>query len=209
VFKNFIEPSYLVNQHSSNIGDLEFRLFKSGDEQSFKRLFFLYYNHIVGFSSQFINDYDKAKSIAQDAFIKLWQNRENVETANGIRSFLYTSAKTDCLNYLRHEKVVRKHVQESIEKRERDMNLEVLKSMGLDSLEFSELDDLIKKTIEGLTEKCRQVFIKSRFENKKNHEIAEEMGIAVKSVEANMTRALKAFRKALSDYQFIFFILFY
>ncbi len=198
-----------MNQQKSNISDFEFRLFKSGDEKIFEHFFHHNYNSIVGFSSQFVNDIDQAKSIAQDAFIKLWQNREKVQTPGGIKSFLYTSAKTDCLNYLRHEKVVRKHVKDSLQEKEGNLGIETLESISFDSLEFSELDELIQKTIDELPEKCRLVFTKSRFENKKNQEIAEELGIAVKSVEANMTRALKVFRKTLSDYQFIFFILFY
>ena len=207
VFNDFFNT--LVDLATSNISDLEFQLFKLGNEKIFEQVFQLNYNNIVGFASQFVKDFDQAKSIAQDSFIKLWQNRSKVETPGGIKSFLYTSTKTDCLNYLRHEKVVRKHQKESLEDRERKLEVETLEAISFESLEFSELDRLIKKTIEELPGKCRQVFIKSRYENKKNQEIADEMGIALKSVEANMTRALKAFRKALSDYQFIFFMLFY
>lgn len=179
-----------------------------GDEKIFENIFKSNYNSIVGFCNQFISDTDKARSLAQEAFIKLWNGREKVETVNGIKSFLYTAAKTESLNYLRHEKVIRNYSTSILSARENNLNQETLESFNFDSLEFSELEELIKKTIEELPEKCKLVFIKSRFEGKKNQEIATELGIALKSVEANMTRALKILRNSLSDFLSVLFIFF-
>ena len=89
--------------------DFRFIQFKEGDRRAFEYYFKKYYDSIVGFGIQFIGDQDKARSIAQDAFIKLWENREKVQKINGIPSFLYTSVKCDCLNLIRHNKVVRKY----------------------------------------------------------------------------------------------------
>ncbi len=72
--------------------------------------------------------------------------------------------------------------------------------MHFDSLELTELEVLINKVIAELPEKTKQVYLKKRFENKKNEEIAIEMGVTQKAVEAHMTKALKILKEQLSDY---------
>ena len=180
--------------------EFQFNKFKKGDEKAYAYFFNLYYNQIVGFCTEFIHDRDKAKSIAQEAFLKLWINKEKVQKINGIKAFLYTSAKSDCLNLFRHKKVVNRYLDSSLRKREESLNMEVLNAMRFDTVMFSELEELIKVSIDELPDKCRQVFIMRRMDYKKNKEIAEELNISVKAVEANMTRALKYLKKRLSDY---------
>ena len=180
--------------------DFRFLQFKEGDRRAFEYYFKEYYNSIVGFSIQFIGDQDKARSVAQDAFIKLWENREKVQKTNGIQAFLYRSVKTDCLNLLRHNKVVRKYKSRKLQERESNLHTEILNSMNFDSVTFSELENLIERSIAELPDKCKQVFVKKRFENKKNREIAEELGITIKAVEANITRATKFLKLRLVNY---------
>ena len=186
--------------------EFRFLQFKKGDKRAFEFYFNAYYNKIVGFGKQFIGDRDKACSVAQDAFIKLWENREKVQKINGIQSFLYTSVKSDCLNLIRHQKVVQKCKSTLLQKREGSLNTEILDSLNFDLVAFSELEGLIKKAIDDLPEKSRLVFIKKRVENKKNKEIAEELGVTLKAVEANMTRAMKFLKSRLSDYLSAIFI---
>lgn len=180
--------------------DSRFLQFREGDRCAFEYYFNEFYNSIVGFGMQFIGDKDKAKSIAQDAFIKLWENKEKVQKINGIRSFLYTSVKTDSLNLIRHNKVVRKYESKKLQERENGLHTEILNSMNFDAVTFSELESLIEKSIEELPDKCKLVFVKKRFENKKNKEIANELGITLKAVEANITRATKYLKLRLSHY---------
>ena len=174
--------------------------FKNGDELAFEKIFKANYNRITGFCNQFIYDIDVAKSIAQEVFLNLWLNRQKIETVNGIRAFLYTYAKSGCLNYIRHRKIVSKYEDKYLQGKEDDLNREILESFDFNSLEFTELETLIQKAINDLPEKCRQVFVMSRFDGKMNKEIACELNISVKAVEANMTRALKALRISLADY---------
>jgi len=180
--------------------EMRFRNFKKGDERAFEYFFNTYYNSIVGFCMQFLRDEDKSKSISQEAFIKLWTNREKVQKINGIKSFLYTSARTDCLNLIRHQKVVDRYKNRQLQESENSLNMEVLNSLKFDAMSFLELERLIEKSIESLPEKCKIVFRKRRIENKKNKEIAEELGITVKAVEANMTRTLKILKVKLASY---------
>lgn len=174
--------------------------FKNGDELAFEKIFKSNHSQIVCFCNQFITDLDKAKSLSQEVFLNLWLNREKIETLNGIRSFLYTFAKSCCLNYIRHRKVISQYEERHLQEKEEELNREVLESFDFNSLEFSELETIIQQAINDLPEKCRQVFIMSRFDGKMNREISEELNISVKAVEANMTRALKALKSSLSEF---------
>ncbi len=173
---------------------------KAGNESAFEHLFKIDYKRIVGFCQQFIEDKDQSQSLAQEAFVKLWLNRAQLETVNGIHSFLYTAAKTDCLNYLKHQKIINRHRDRQLQAKEAELNREILESFDFDQLELMELEKLINQAIEELPEKCRLVFRLSRIEGKKNNEIAKELEISVKSVEANMTRALKTLKLKLAAY---------
>ncbi|MBL4904468.1 MAG: RNA polymerase sigma-70 factor [Flavobacteriaceae bacterium] len=183
-----------------NADEIRFRQFKRGNEIAFSFYFNAYYNRIVGFCIQFLGDEDKAKSVSQEAFIKLWTNRSKVRKIAGIKSFLYTSAKSDCLNVIRHKEVVKKYQNSQLQVKENELNIEILNSLNFDSMSFSELERQIEDSINNLPKKCKLVFIKSRRENKKNKEIAGELGISVKAVEANITRALKVLKLQLTDY---------
>lgn len=184
----------------SDLDDYFFRRFKSGDEAAFERIFKAHYHKIAGFCSQFTGDAETAGNIAQEAFINLWLNREKIETLNGIVSFLYTSARSGCLNDIRHKKVISRYQEHYLQAKEDQLNREILESFDFSSLEYLELEELIRQAVAKLPEKCRQVLIMSRFEGKKNQEIADELQIAVKSVEANMTRALRSLKADLSAY---------
>jgi len=179
---------------------LLFNNFRKGNEPAFAYFFNKYYRHILGFSIQFLHDKEEAQGITQEAFIHLWTNKDKITTLNGIQSFLYTFAKSKCLNLIRHRKVKEKYKNDTLNKKERDLDIEILTSLKFDSLALVELEDLIDKSIDELPHITKQIFVKKRFENKKNKEIAEDMDISLKTVEAHMTKALKILKSKLSFY---------
>jgi RNA polymerase sigma-70 factor (ECF subfamily) len=184
-----------------------FESFKKGDQAAFTYFYDKYFRRIQAFSVQFVYDKDEAENLAQEALLYLWQNRESVDSINGIQSFLYTYAKSKCLNMIRHNKVKDKFKSDVLNQKERELDIEVLNSIQFDTLELTELERIIHESINELPPKTREVFIKKRFENKKNAEIAEEMQVTLKAVEAHMTKALKILKTKLSDYLFLLFIL--
>ena len=163
-------------------------------------MFYKFHHHIVGFCVQFIHEENDAKGIAQEAFLHLWNQKEQIETVNGISSFLYTYAKSKCLNIIRHRKVKAKYVDKTINEKEENLHQEVLQSLQFDSLTFAELETLIFKSIEELPEKTKEIFKSKRFEKKKNQEIATEMNISIKTVEAHFSSAIKVLKQKLADY---------
>jgi RNA polymerase sigma-70 factor (ECF subfamily) len=185
----------LINQD-----ELLLKLLKTGDQFAFEQLFKANYNRIFGFCKRFIDDSEVIRNVSLEAFVNLWFNREKIEKPGGIYAFLYTFARSGCLNYLRDKRNEKKFFDRRIHELESQLNIAALTSYDFSLLEFTELEKLILDSVNELPEKCRQVFIKSRYEGKSNREIANEMVISEKSVEAHITRALKFLRPKLSDY---------
>lgn len=187
-----------MNTHPNE--QLLLKAFKNGNELAFEYFFNKYYNNIVGFGVQFIYDEEEAKNIAQEAFLNLWTNRKKIEQPSGVKSFLFTYTKSKCLNLIRGKKVKEKYKNETLNQREALLNQEVLDALNFDAMAFSELEQIIYKSIENLPEKTKAIFLKKRFDNKKNQEIADEMDISLKTVESHITKALKALREQLAPY---------
>jgi RNA polymerase sigma-70 factor (ECF subfamily) len=163
------------------------------DKKSFEELFRAYFSHLCSFAQKYVHDIDESKDIVHLVFIGLWQKREEVDTPTSLKSYLFTAVHNRCLNYIRDRK---KLVQFDAPIHESDFG-EYLQTH--DHLESSETEDRINRALDDLPEKCREIFVLNRFENMKYREIAERLNISVKTVETQMSRALKALRTSLSD----------
>lgn len=170
-----------------------------GDRNSFKSIFQEYYQPLCHLSIQYLEDEEEAKEVVQEAFVKLWEIRQNLDPDSNIRNFLFTLVKNSCLNLLKRRQILLRH-HEKIRRLEMHYQYESLARMGDDYLEFNELKEKIDIAIRKLPEHCRVVFEMSRFEELKNREIAENLGVTQKTVEAHLTKALKILRKDLKDY---------
>lgn len=185
---------------------LRFNNFKKGDEVAFKYFFHKFYNNIVGFCVQFIHNENDAKEIAQEAFLNLWNTKEKINSINGVSSFLYTFSKSKCLNILRHKKVKERYINNTLNKKENNLHIEVLQSLQFDTLTFTELEKLIANSIDDLPEKTKEIFKRKRFQNKKNKEIAKEMDISIKTVELHFSKAIKVLKTKLAEYIYLILI---
>lgn len=170
-----------------------------GDKNSFKSIFQDYYQPLCHLSLQYLEDEDEAKGVVQEAFVKLWEIRKELNHDSNLRNFLFTLVKNNCLNVLKRRQILLKH-HEKIKWIEMHYQYESLSRMGDDYLEFNELKEKIDFAIQNLPEHCRIVFKMSRFEELKNREIAEKLGVTQKTVEAHLTKALKILRNELKDY---------
>ena len=169
------------------------------DKKAFREIFDDYYQPLYHLSSYYLEDKDEAKGVVQETFIKLWENRHDLNSESNLKNFLFTLVKNDCLNILKRRQMLFKH-HEKIRETEIRYQYESLNRIGDDYLEFKELKEKIDVAIQNLPEHCRVVFEMSRFEEMKNREIADKLGITQKAVEARMTKALKILRKELKDY---------
>lgn len=176
------------------------------DENSLKQLFRDYYQPLFHLSLHYLEDQDEAKGVVQDAFIKIWEMRDELNNGSNLQNFLYTIVKNGCLNILKRRQMLLKH-HEKIKSMEMHYQFESLYRINADYLEINELKEKIDFEVSSLPEHCRIVFQLSRLENFKNREIAEILGITQKTVEAHLTKALKILRDKLKDYLPIIVIL--
>ncbi|MCK9414491.1 MAG: RNA polymerase sigma-70 factor [Prolixibacteraceae bacterium] len=169
------------------------------EEDGLKNIFHQFFQPLCHLSNHYLEDDDEAKEVVQEAFVKLWEIRENLDKDSNIRNFLFTLVKNNCLNILKRKQMLLKH-HEKIKWMEMHYQYESLSRMGGDYLEFNELKEKIDLAIKNLPDHCRIIFEMSRFEELKNREIAEKLGVTQKTVEAHLTKALKILRNDLKEY---------
>lgn len=159
-------------------------------KEEFEVLFKSLFKPLCGFSLKYIGDLEESKGVVQDVFMALWTKFETFPADMNLRSYLYTAVRNKSLNHIRDRKrlVLLESVPEQKLVKEND------------PLETKELACEIELAINALPEKCRQVFEMSRFEEMKYFEIAQKMNISVKTVEAQMSKALRLLREHLAPF---------
>lgn len=179
-------------------------LLNKKNEAAFEVVFNIFYPRLVAFAKQYVSE-DDAFNLVQDAFVSLLDKDLSFLNENQLQSYLYTSVKNNCLMFLRHEQVKKKYSERKIaDQIQIELNIQTLDRLNTSLIAFSEIEQIINLTLNELSPKCREVFVLSRFETKKNTEIAELLEISEKTVEAHITKALKAFRISLKDYVNLF-----
>ena len=168
---------------------------------TFNSLYTQYYNKAFLFTKSYIHDDMASEDIVANVLIKIWQISEN-QTVNNFRALLLTMLKNSCLDYLKHKKIVEHYDQKysDILKRELDFRISTLSACNPDKILCSEIEELISQTLDSLSDQSRIIFEMSRYDDKKNKEIAQELQISVKTVEYHISKVLRILRKNLKDY---------
>jgi RNA polymerase sigma-70 factor (ECF subfamily) len=164
------------------------------DKPAFETLFRSFFPGLVLFARKYVPDQDTATEIVHNVFLNLWEKREQVDTSTSLKSYLFTSVHNRCLNYIRDQKKFDRD-EALLQRLDSDEFTD-----ASDRLEEMELEQRIYEALQTLPEKCREVFTLNRFEGLKYGEIAGKLGISVKTVETQMSKALKILRDKLSDY---------
>ena len=146
----------------------------------FKRL----YLPLGMYALRIVDDATVAEDLVQDAFIKAWLYIEKGGDIEKFTPFMYRAVHNVCLTYLR-------------ERRE-TVGVEEIPEVAEEDIDTSFRDARIWKCIDELPEKCREVFLMSKRDGLSNEEIAEELGISIKTVKNQMTKAFKRLREGLS-----------
>jgi RNA polymerase sigma-70 factor (ECF subfamily) len=166
---------------------------RNGDVGQFESLFRSSYVSLVRYAKTLIKDHDTAEEIVQDLFYRIWKDREKLNIESSLNGYLFRSVHNKCLHYIEHNRVVERHAEEMAYQQ-----TETQESPS-DILNYNELQEKIARILERLPDRCGKIFTMSRFEGLKYTEIAEKLSVSVKTVEANMGRALKEFRKELTQ----------
>ncbi|MBI9067661.1 MAG: RNA polymerase sigma-70 factor [Salinivirgaceae bacterium] len=169
-------------------------------KQKFEELFRNHFTGLCYFAQKYLGDMDSSKDIVHAVFVKIWENRHEFEFEKPAKSYLFTSVYNRSMNFIRDHK-------KFADAEDFDAHAASLETGEFyDSMEVAELEGRIKQAIAKLPEKCREVFELNRFEGKKYAEIAAHLNISIKTVENQMSKALKVMREELKDYLYIFIL---
>lgn len=176
-------------------------LLEDGDEASFKVVYNQFYSRLFYFVSEYIPNKDLVENILQDTFLTLWEKKSKLQTDTNLNAYLYTVAKNNSLKKLRDQRYRQALFQSApLSDFELELQAGALDKLDTSEILFSEIEQIVQKTLDTLPPQCKLVFELSRFQHRKNTEIAEALHISPKTVEGHMTKAIKAFRMSLKDY---------
>jgi RNA polymerase sigma-70 factor (ECF subfamily) len=174
--------------HSSHSDDELLLIFQSGDIQGFNALYNRHCAALFHLASKILEDDELAKDTLQEIFVSFFQNAKEKQI-NYVKGYLLQSVKYRCFMHLRSGKISEKHLD----------RLQTVSSANYveEYMDAQELQTLLRANIEALPEKCREVFYLSRYELLSNKKIAEQLNISQKTVEHQITKALKTLRVSL------------
>ena len=166
---------------------------QKGNIKAYEQLFRKYYEQLCQWAYQYLHDRDSSEEVVQDLFYNIWLKREDLDFRVSVKSYLYQSISNNCKMILRQKKR-RSEIESNLASESR------MSTEPEDLLETEEINDIVNRTLINLPERSATIFKMSRFEGMKYSEIAEKLNISVKTVEANMSKALAMFRQNLEKY---------
>ncbi len=167
---------------------------REGDLEAFEALFHRFHPGMCSYAESLTHKSEVAEEIVQDIFYNLWKNRKEFRLNNSWQSYLYRAVFNNSMMYLRKMK------RESALNENWAVNIPSAEPNPADGYDLQEINGVIMKTLEELPERTREIFSMNRFEGMKYKEIAKKLSVSVKTVEANMGKALKALRISLEQY---------
>ena len=170
----------------------------NNDKHAFDELYYLYYPKLYAYTKSFLKIDNGIDDILQEVFVKVWLNRHNIKKVETYNAFLYTITKNTLLNEIRSR----------LKSEEFRTDL-FYKSVAIEfvtqqAVEYADIKNQVDQLVFQLPEKRRKIYLMSREEGKSNAEIAEELGISVKTVEDHMTHSLRFLKDRLRSLGLIF-----
>jgi RNA polymerase sigma-70 factor (ECF subfamily) len=168
-----------------------------GNKNAFESLFKSQYANLCGYAVKYVWEMDQAEEIVQDLFFNIWNKRNELYISSSVESYLFRAVRNACLNYLKHKKIRDNYVTTVQE--------HYSPGRGLDDnpVETLELQKKIDESIESMPTERKKIFLLSRYDGLKYKEIADKLSISVKTVEAQMGKALKYLREELREFMVI------
>jgi RNA polymerase sigma-70 factor (ECF subfamily) len=164
-------------------------------EDVFEQVFKSHFKSLHAYACTIMRDSVPAEEIVQNIFVKLWEKKEDLTIRENVSGYLYRAVHNESLNYLRHQKVrlaYQSHAMRQHKQSEQQRPAE--------KVVMSELEKKLETALRELPEQCRTIFQLSRFDDLRYREIADKLGLSVKTVENQMGKALKLLRLKLIDF---------
>ena len=170
---------------------------EQSDKNEFNRIFHHLQPRLYAYCRKYIDNEEQAKDIVQECFVNFWENRD--ETIVSYEPYLFSAVHNHCISYFRSLKVHADY-EASVKQKLKEMEIHPETPNPLTELYLKEINELLQHCVEKLPERCRLIFMMSRYQDMKNQEIADELGISVRTVDAQIYNALKVIKKELKDY---------
>jgi RNA polymerase sigma-70 factor (ECF subfamily) len=174
------------------------RELQKGNPEAFKEVFRLLYPRLKGYCKLFVPNESEVEDLIQECFITLWEKRNSIDIKKRLESFLFVIIRNKCLNFLKSQRLESGNISPE--------NLQVAQLQYMYQLDLAEkeeksLEELLiqsfQETVDTLPEKMKVVFVKCKLEGKKQTEVAAELGISIKMVEKQISKAKKQIREQL------------
>jgi RNA polymerase sigma-70 factor (ECF subfamily) len=177
-------------------------LLQQGDEEAFELLYNRYWEKLLTVAYHRTGSMETAKELVQDVFTNLWRRRNHLNIKTTFAAYIFSAMKYTILDHIRSQAVKEKYA-EAIKKTALGTD-----NTTLDFIAYRELNSILEKEINKLPEKCRMVFRLSRVEHYSTKEIAEKLQISPKTVENQLTKALKVLRANMQEFTTFLALLF-
>jgi len=165
-----------------------------GEESAYKELFIRYYAQLVVFARKVVYDDDLARDLVQDVIVAFYEKRQDIKIHSSLKAHLYQSVRNRCLNQIKHSQIRRDHHANIYQTKKND------EAYVEDKLQETELEQRIFSVIQTLPTQCKRIFEMSRFDGTSNQEIADKLDISKRTVETQISKALKVLRTQMSGY---------
>lgn len=178
---------------------------RNGEQDAYRYIYDRHYVVLCQFANELVRDPFLAETIVGDVIFHLWEIRDTLDINSSLRAYLMRAVRNRCYNHISSEKE-KKEVRLSTIESEASGWDAIIQSeeQPLGILLEHELEKEICKSINKLSDECKRVFRKSRFEHKKNEEIATELGISINTVKYHIKIALTRLHQDLKKYMFLF-----
>ncbi len=171
-----------------NFSNNDYLKLKRGDTESLRKIYNLLRNQLISFLRGYMSDEENIQEIVQDVFVKLWENREKINSEESLLNYIYTIAKNHVVDVLRKHRLKLVEFDHIIENELENSNI------TSETIENKELEEIINKGINQLSDRKKEVFQLHRFEKLTYPEISKKLNISISAVEKNISSALKELR---------------
>lgn len=172
-------------------------------EEAFEELFFEFFPTLCVYASNIVGDNETARDIVQEVFFNIWKNRKKIELESSFRNFIVTAVRNQCTDILRKRTVIDRFATRS------PSTMETSEQSPEEIYTINELEQIIGQAIQKLPPGIRDAFEMNRFKGMTYNEVAQQMSLSPKTIEAYISKALSILRVELKDYLPLFFLIFY
>jgi RNA polymerase sigma-70 factor (ECF subfamily) len=169
---------------------------REGDIKTFEQVFRLYYPSLCLYAGGITGREDAAEEIVQELFYTLWKNRESLQIVYSLKTYLYGAVRKQSIKYFEHNNV-REHHRQYVLSTETEMSTSANPQK---LIEYQELEEVISRTLKKLPDRRCRIFNMHHTDGLRYKEIAEELSLSLKTIEAEMTKTYRTLREEIEKY---------